>query len=319
MPLIKNTDYKNPRWLFNGHMQTIAPSLLRRPISLSLDRERVSTPDGDFLDLDWLRKGCDRLVIISHGLEGNSQRPYMLGMARYFFLKNFDVLNWNFRGCSGEINKKPIFYHSGATYDLDTVITHAAKNYAEVYLIGFSLGGNLTLKYLGEDRKRNPKIKKGVGISVPLHLQSSCSKISSSENILYSTRFLSTLKKKVIKKSLIFPDKIPVGTLRKIKTLQDFDNHFTGPIHGFKDANDYYEKNSALHFIDQIQIPTLILNAQNDPFLSEQCYPISQAKNLEKVWMEFPKYGGHVGFSPRKSSEIYWSEKRAFEFINADH
>lgn len=319
MPLIKNIDYENPKWLFNGHMQTIVPALFRSSISLSFDRERISTPDGDFLDLDWLRKGSDRLVIISHGLEGNSQRPYMLGMAHQFFLKSFDVLNWNFRGCGEEMNKKAIFYHSGATYDLDTVVNHAAKNYSEVYLIGFSLGGNLTLKYLGEDRKRNPKIKKGVAISVPLHLESSCNKISSSENILYSKRFLSTLKEKVIKKSLLFPNEIPVGTLRKIKTLQDFDDHFTGPIHGFKNAHDYYEQNSALYFIDQIQIPSLILNAQNDPFLSEQCFPISQARKLKQVWMEFPKYGGHVGFSPRKSSDIYWSEKRAFEFINTDH
>lgn len=319
MPLIKNIDYENPKWLFNGHMQTIVPALFRNSISLSFERERISTPDGDFLDLDWLRKGSNQLVIISHGLEGNSQRPYMLGMAHQFFSKSFDVLNWNFRGCSEEMNKKPIFYHSGATYDLDTVVNHAAKNYSEIYLVGFSLGGNLTLKYLGENRERNAKIKKGVAISVPLHLESSCIKISSKENILYAKRFLSTLKEKVVKKSLIFPDKIPVGTLRKIKTLQDFDDHFTGPIHGFKDALDYYEQNSALYFIDQIQIPTLILNAQNDPFLSEQCFPVSQARNLEQVWMEFPKYGGHVGFSSRKSSEIYWSEKRAFEFINADH
>lgn len=319
MPLIKNIDYENPKWLFNGHMQTIIPALFRSSISLPFERERVSTPDGDFLDLDWLRKGCNRLVIISHGLEGNSQRPYMLGMAQYFFLKNFDVLNWNFRGCSEELNLKPIFYHSGATYDLDTVVDHASKNYSEIFLIGFSLGGNLTLKYLGEDRERNLKIKKGVAISVPLHLESSCNKISSSENILYSKRFLSTLKEKVIKKSLIFPEEIPVGTLRRIKTLQDFDNHFTGPIHGFKDAHDYYEQNSALYFLNQIQIPTLILNAQNDPFLSEQCFPISQARKLKQVWMEFPKYGGHVGFSPRKSADIYWSEKRAFEFINTDH
>lgn len=319
MPLIKNIDYKNPKWLFNGHMQTIVPALFRNSISLSFERERITTPDGDFLDLDWLKNGSDKLVIVSHGLEGNSQRPYMLGMAHQFFSNSYDVLNWNFRGCSEEMNKKPIFYHSGATYDLDTVVNHATKNYSEVYLIGFSLGGNLTLKYLGENREINPKIKKGVAISVPLHLESSCIKISSKENILYAKRFLTTLKEKVVKKSLIFPDKIPVGTLRKIKTLLDFDDHFTGPIHGFKDAHDYYEQNSALYFIGQIQIPTLILNAQNDPFLSEQCFPVSQARNLEQVWMEFPKYGGHVGFSPRKSSDIYWSEKRAFEFINADH
>ncbi|MCH7415672.1 alpha/beta fold hydrolase [Belliella sp. R4-6] len=318
MPLIKEIDYINPKWLFNGHLQTIIPGLFRSAISLPFERERIATLDGDFLDLDWLRKGSKKLVIISHGLEGNSKRPYMLGMANQFYGKGFDVVNWNFRGCSEEMNHKPIFYHSGATYDLDTVIDHAATSYDEIYLVGFSLGGNLTLKYLGEKRARNPKLKKSVAISVPLHLESSCTKISSRENIVYSKRFLNTLKEKIIKKSLVFPDEIPVGLLRKIKTLKDFDDFFTGPIHGFKDAHDYYEKNSSLYFIDQIEIPTLILNAQNDPFLSEKCFPVNKGKSLPNIWMEFPKHGGHVGFSPRNRSEIYWSEKRAFEFMNTD-
>ncbi|MCH7397112.1 alpha/beta fold hydrolase [Belliella sp. DSM 107340] len=318
MPLIKEIDYINPKWLFNGHLQTIIPGLFRSVISLPFERERIATHDGDFLDLDWLRKGSKKLVIISHGLEGNSKRPYMLGMANQFYGKDFDVVNWNFRGCSEEMNQKPIFYHSGATYDLDAVIDHAATSYDEIYLIGFSLGGNLTLKYLGEKRARNPKLKKSIAISVPLHLESSCIKISSRENIVYSKRFLNTLKEKIIKKSLVFPDEIPVGLLRKIKTLKDFDDFFTGPIHGFKDAHDYYEKNSSLYFIDKIEIPTLILNAQNDPFLSEKCFPVNKGKSLPNIWMEFPKQGGHVGFSPRNRSEIYWSEKRAFEFINTD-
>ena len=318
MPLIKTTEYQNPKWMFNGHLQTIIPSLFRESIPLPFDRERINTPDGDFLDLDWLKSDASKLVIISHGLEGNSRRPYMVGMAHQFFKKNFDVLTWNFRGCSEEMNKKPIFYHSGATYDLDTVVNHASIDYQEIYLIGFSLGGNLTLKYLGEQKQINPKIKRAVAISVPLHLESSCEKISSGENIIYAKRFLSTLKEKVIKKAVIYPDNIPVGTLRKIKTLKDFDDYFTGPIHGFKDAHDYYEQNSSIYFLEGISIPVLILNAQNDPFLTEKCFPISQAKKLDQIWMEFPKYGGHVGFSPRKSADIYWSEKRAFEFINSD-
>ncbi len=319
MPLIKTTEYQNPKWLFNGHLQTIVPSLFRESISLPIERERISTPDGDFLDLDWLKAGADKLIIISHGLEGNSRRPYMLGMANQFFGKKFDVLTWNFRGCSEEMNRKAIFYHSGATYDLETVINHASQGYQEIYLIGFSLGGNLTLKYLGENRERSKKIKKAVAISVPFHLESSCIKISTGQNILYAKRFLSTLKQKVINKALIFPEEIPTGTLRKIKTLKDFDDYFTGPIHGFKDAHDYYEQNSALYFLEGIKIPILALNAQNDPFLSDKCFPISQARKLDNVWMEFPKYGGHVGFSPRKSEEIYWSEKRAVEFITSDH
>ncbi|MFD2037597.1 YheT family hydrolase [Belliella marina] len=318
MPLIKKIDYSNPKWLFNGHLQTIVPGLFRSVVSLPFERERIRTEDGDFLDLDWLKNGNDKLLIISHGLEGNSKRPYMLGMANQFFGKGFDVVNWNFRGCSEEMNQKPIFYHSGATYDLDTVINHANRAYKEVYLIGFSLGGNLTLKYLGENHTSKTKIKKAVAISVPLHLESSCTKISSRENMVYSKRFLITLKEKIAKKSLLFPNEIQANLLRKIKTLKDFDDHFTGPIHGFKDAHDYYEQNSSLHFLDKINIPTLILNAQNDPFLSKECFPASLGNSLPNIWMEFPKHGGHVGFSPRKLKEIYWSEKRAFEFITSD-
>jgi predicted alpha/beta-fold hydrolase len=242
----------------------------------------------------------------------------MSGMARHFFTNGFDVLTWNFRGCSGELNRKPIFYHSGATYDLDFVVGHAGKNYANIFLVGFSLGGNLTLKYLGEKRERSRKIRKGVAISVPLHLESSCVKISTGENIVYANRFLKTLKEKVVQKAKVFPSEIPTGILRKIKTLQDFDDNYTGPLHGFKDAHDYYEQNSSLYFLENIDVPVMILNAQNDPFLSERCFPVSLGRQLEQVWMEFPKYGGHVGFSPRKKEDIYWSEKRAFEFITGE-
>ncbi|MCH7403001.1 YheT family hydrolase [Belliella kenyensis] len=319
MPLLKSSPYQNPKWLFNGHLQTIVPSIFRKINLLPFERERITTKDGDFIDLDWLRSGSEKLVIISHGLEGNSRRPYMVGMAHQFFKNNFDVLNWNFRGCSEEMNKKLIFYHSGATYDLKEVIDHASSGYKEVFLIGFSLGGNLTLKYLGETDQINLKIKSATAISVPLHLESSCEKISSRENIIYARRFLKTLKEKITQKSLVFPNQLSPDKLRKIKTLKDFDDLYTGPIHGFDDAHDYYEKNSSLYFIEKIKVPTLILNAQNDPFLSPKCYPVNIGHSSTHLWMEFPKYGGHVGFSPRSRNEVYWSEKRAFEFITSDH
>ena len=315
MPLIQNSTYKRPKWLFNSHLETIYPAIFRKVELLKLTSERITTPDGDFLELDWYRNANSKLVIISHGLEGNSSRAYMLGMAKIFFKNGFDVLTWNFRGCGTEMNNQVIFYHSGATYDLDFVVKHAEKNYEEIHLIGFSLGGNLTLKYLGEKKSSIPKIKKGVAISVPMHLASSCEKISKGENTLYSKRFLKTLKEKVVKKSLAHPGKIPVGTLRNIKTLSDFDDYFTGPLHGFSDAEEYYEVNSSLYFLDQIEVPSLILNAQNDPFLSEKCFPVHLSRNLEKVFFEFPKYGGHVGFSPENSDLPYYSEQRAIEFI----
>ncbi|REG88278.1 YheT family hydrolase [Algoriphagus antarcticus] len=317
MPLLENSNYTRPKWLFNGHLETIYPSLFRKVSVPSPIKERISTTDGDFLDLDWYRQNKSKLVIISHGLEGNSTRAYMLGMVNAFLKQDYDVLTWNFRSCSDEMNKQVIFYHSGATYDLDLVVNHAYDNYEEINLVGFSLGGNLTLKYLGEKGDGNSKLHRGVGISVPLHLGSSSQKISETENTLYSKRFLRSLKEKVIEKSGAHPGQIPVETLRNIKTLADFDDFFTGPLHGFADAKEYYEVNSSLYFLDQIKVPTLVLNALNDPFLSEQCFPKTLAKSLDKVYLEFPKHGGHVGFSPENSSKSYYSEQRAVEFISA--
>ena len=303
--------------MFNGHIQTIVPAILGRRIALPFDRERITTSDGDFLDIDWLRASSDRLLIISHGLEGNSRRPYMLGMANIFFSQGWDVVSWNFRSCSGEMNRRPVFYHSGATADLETVISHTARNYAEVYLVGFSLGGNLTLKYLGEYHPSTPKITKAVAISVPLDLSGSSDKIGQRENILYANRFLRTLKWKIIQKARVFPE-IQVKNLDKIKTLRQFDDVYTGPLHGFEGADDYYAKCSSLGFLPKIAAKVLILNAKNDPFLSSSCYPEEIGTQLTRVFMEFPDNGGHVGFAPRKITDIFWSEKRAFEFLEMD-
>jgi predicted alpha/beta-fold hydrolase len=317
MPLLENSTYSRPKWLFNGHLETIYPSLFRKVTVPEPFQERISTSDGDFLDLDWYRQNKSKLVIISHGLEGNSTRAYMLGMVSAFLKKGYDVLTWNFRSCSNEMNKQVIFYHSGATYDLDLVVNHAHDTYKEINLVGFSLGGNLTLKYLGEKGNSLAKIHRGVAISVPLHLGSSSKKISETENTLYSKRFLRSLKKKVIDKSAAHPGQIPIETLRNIKTLADFDDFFTGPLHGFADAEEYYEVNSSLYFLDQIKVPSLVLNAQNDPFLSEKCFPKTLAKSLDQVYFEFPKHGGHVGFSQANSEKPYYSEQRAVEFISA--
>jgi predicted alpha/beta-fold hydrolase len=239
-------------------------------------------------------------------------------MSKVFLKNNFDVLTWNYRGCGDELNQKPIFYHSGATYDLKTVINHSQINYDEIYLVGFSLGGNLILKYLGENENRSTKVKKGVAISVPLHLSSSSKKISSFENTMYSKRFLKTLKEKVILKSIAHPNEIPIQMLKNIKTLADFDDYLTGPLHGFADAEEYYEINSSLYFLEKIKVPTLVLNALNDPFLSDLCFPTELARKLEKVYFEFPKKGGHVGFTSPDFEKPYYSELRAVEFISKD-
>ncbi|EON77521.1 Hydrolase, alpha/beta fold family functionally coupled to Phosphoribulokinase [Lunatimonas lonarensis] len=318
MPVVKNQNYVHPELLLGGHLQTIVPSLFRKVPRLPFERERISTPDGDFLDLDWLRRGSQNLVVISHGLEGNSQRPYMVGMADFFSQMGYDVLNWNFRGCSGELNLQPIFYHSGATYDLEIVVRHACKSYRNTFLIGFSLGGNLTLKFLGESDPEKYGIRKAVAISVPLDLGDSADKLSKPGNWLYSQRFLKTLKGKVIAKAKLFPDLLSTKGLDRISTLRGFDDRVTGPLHGFRNASHYYESCSSIRYLDQISVPVLILNALNDPFLSKSCFPEKLGRSLKNVFMEFPYFGGHVGFSPRQSGQPYWSEKRSFDFIHFD-
>lgn len=307
--------YQRPRFLVNGHLETIYPAIFRS-VEIAYQRERISTPDDDFLDLDWLYSSSDKLVIISHGLEGNSKRAYVGGMARAFQSAGYNVLAWNYRGCSEEMNRRLRFYHSGATDDLEIVIKHAIEKsrFNSFYLIGFSLGGNITLKYLGEKgRHVAPEIKGAVTFSVPLHLHSSCIKISRPSNWIYARRFLISLKKKVTTKAKVYSE-LNVNKLANIATLIDFDDAYTAPLHGFNTAVEYYEKCSSLYFIEAIQKPTLIVNAQNDPFLSEKCFLKDKSNSF--VQFENPIYGGHCGFSSFNPHRLYWSEKRALAFLS---
>lgn len=279
-------------------------------------RENITTPDDDFLEISVHKKYADKLVIISHGLEGDMDRPYIRGMARACHQAGFDVLAWNYRGCGSTMNKQLRFYHSGATDDLHTVVNYATQtlHYAEINLIGFSLGGNITLKYLGEKRERPSNLKKAVTISVPMDLKTSCEKISLPSNALYSNRFLRSLKTKVTAKSKLM-NGLDVTGIDRIHNLKDFDDRYTAPLHGFKNAREYYQRCSSVHFVDAIQIPTLILNAKNDPFLSPECYPIEKVDDHPFVKLQTPAHGGHVGFTTVGHNGVYWSEQKAIEFL----
>ena len=304
--------YRPPYFLFNKHLETIYPAVFRKVDLPAFTRERIHTPDDDFLDLDWLTHGSENLVIISHGLEGNSQRPYIKGMAKAFYDRGYDALAWNYRGCGEEMNRQLRFYHSGATDDLDVVVKHAASRYKSISLIGFSLGGNITLKYLGEKGSDvMPVVKNAAVFSVPLNLRTSCERISTRENFLYSNRFLKSLKNKVISKSRLMSG-IDIAGIEGITNLKDFDDRYTAPLHGFKDAAHYYQSCSSLYSLMNIQVPTLVVNAENDPFLSDGCYP--RDINNPFIQFEFPKRGGHVGFAMFNQNGLYWSELRALRF-----
>jgi len=305
--------YSNPKILFNNHIETIYPALFRVVNNVNSNRERINTNDGDFLDLDWSLAGSKKLIIISHGLEGNSQKAYILGMIKAVNHLGKDALAWNYRGCSGEMNLTDRFYHSGATDDLDLVINHALnKGYEQIQLIGFSLGGNLTLKYLGEGHKN--KIESAVVFSVPMDLEKSSFKLMKWFNYLYSRRFLESLKKKFKQKMPLLPSPITHNEIDRLKSVFQFDELITAPLHGFKNAQHYYKECSSLFFLPEISTPTLIVNARNDPFLSESCFPYNMLKNHNFVHFETPLKGGHVGFTDF-TNPFYWSEQRVIEFL----
>jgi uncharacterized protein len=317
MALVLNNDYTPPLWLFNRHLETIFPALCRKvKLTMIPNRVTLKTRDDDFLDVDCYDSGSDKVVIISHGLEGSSKRPYVLGMAKLFLENDWNVIAWNYRGCSGRANHSVKSYHSGFTEDLREVIKFAEMpGVMAIALVGFSMGGNLTLRYLAEENIP-VRVKAAVGISVPLDLHGSCTEISRFSNTLYSKRFLRTLLKKVRQKAETFPT-ANIENIEKVNDLKTFDDYFTAPIHGFADALDYYNSCSAINVLDKIQTPTLIINALNDPFLPESCYPFQKLKNHQYVHLLTPARGGHVGFGATNNSGYYWSEKRAVEFVKS--
>jgi uncharacterized protein len=314
MPLIPSSYKTPPYFLFNSHAETIIPSIFRKVVG-DYERERLELVDGDFIDIDWMRSNNKKLVIISHGLEGSSERHYSKGMAKYFYDRGWDALAWNCRGCSGVMNRLPRFYHHGATEDIAAVIDHVIQlKYEHITLVGFSMGGSMSLKYVGERRGMLPtQVRSAVTFSVPCDLKSSATELDKPSKKFYLNRFLKKLEKKIRAKSALFPEQISTAGLEKIKTFREFDNKYTAPLHGFADSDDFYAKASSGPYIHSIEIPTLIVNALNDPFLPDECYPVEIAKNHLNVYLETPSRGGHVGFSLYGTSES-WMERRAYEF-----
>jgi len=281
-------------------------------------RQRIETPDRDFIDLDWSRVGAARAAIVSHGLEGNSRRSYMLGMIKAMNRRGWDGVAINFRGCSGRPNRLPRSYHSGATEDLHTVVKYVLnqKKYLYIVLVGFSIGGNLTLKYIGENGAGlSPVIKCAAAISVPCDLKTSSQKLSQRSNMLYMKRFLKMLHHKIKLKMKIMPDKISDKGFTSIRTFQEFDDRYTAPLHGFSSAEDYWSQCSCKQFLSGITIPTLLINAQDDTFLTPECYPVKEAQNSPYLFLEMPPSGGHVGFIDFNSTGEYWHETRIASFL----
>jgi hypothetical protein len=324
MPLVADSRYQPPFYLFNGHLQTIVPSLWRTVPEVAYQRERLELPDGDFLNLDWSHlpatQPTDGLAIVSHGLEGDASRPYVRGMVRALNRAGLDALAWNYRSC-GEMNRLLRSYHLGDTDDLDVVLRHALASgrYQRVYLVGFSAGGNVTLKYLGEDPARvPPEVQRAAVFSVPTDLQASSVHIGRLQNQVYLRRFLKSLRLKVRAKAELLPGQIDLSGIEDLRNFQEFDERYTAPMHGFDSADAYYQHASSGRYLSTIQVPTLLVNAQNDPFLTESCFPREVAASSPFVFLETPPAGGHVGFAEGSPDGEYYSERRAVEFLMAE-
>ena len=328
MPIVSPAPYQPPFPFKNRHFHTIYPALFRRVQGVTYQRERITLPDTDFLDLDWSRVSGvddktgspenDQLAIFLHGLEGSADRNYIRGMVRAFNHQGWDAAAINFRGCSGERNRLLRSYHAGATEDLESVIEHVLQhyNYERIVLVGFSLGGNLMLKYLGDTGANVPaQIQGAVGVSVPCDLAASVEAMSVPANSIYMKRFMRHLRAKMIDKAKDYPNEIDLEPLYNMTTFYEFDNRYTAPLHGFENADVYWRTCSCLNGLTNIRIPTLILNAADDPFLAPSCFPQEAAESNEDLYLEVPDYGGHVGFIDWQQDNYYWSERRALDFF----
>jgi predicted alpha/beta-fold hydrolase len=320
--MIYNNQTFKPKYLFkNKHFNTVYRYVFNN-LKINYKRERLLTKDKDFLDLDFSKVNSNKLVIALHGLEGSSNSSYIKSLTKVFNDNNYDVVIINLRSCSGESNNLLSSYHSGKTEDLNEVIEHINKkyHYKKIHVVGYSLGGNITLKFMGE-AKENTVINSAVAVSVPCSLKGSSIAISQKGNKMYLNNFLKTLKDKTFDKIDKFPDaKWDIEKINAVKTFKDFDDVVTAPTNGFKDAYDYYSKASSKQFLQFIKKPTLLITALDDPFLNEDCYPIEIAKNSKHFHILTTKYGGHVGFCHSfNMKKNIWLENQILSFIKSNN
>lgn len=317
MPLLPD-DYRVKNPLFrNPHVATIVPARFRRvKMTPGFTRVRWTTPDQDFIECDLSPHRSDRVVFLVHGFEGDSRRSYMQGMAVCMISHGWDVVMINLRGCSGEPNRLARAYHAGDTGDLEEALSRVRqlRNYSAVGMIGFSLGGNIVLNYLAGDAVSHSGTIGGVAVSVPIDLRETAFRIMHRDNWLYHRNFLVRLKRKMKKKRAKYPDLLPYKDILSAKNIDEIDERYTAPFHGFADATRYREKASALFRLKYLKRPALIINARDDTFLTESCYPYHLAEQSEKLYLLTPAFGGHCGF--RQSGKTYYHEEKAAWFLS---
>lgn len=322
VPIIEASSYRSPWYCPGAHWQTVLPNVTRRRIRVVYERERFELSDGDFIDVDWIgsphRAPARRCCLVLHGLEGHSRAPYLKAAVRSFSRADYAVGALNLRGCSGEPNRLKRFYHSGDTQPLFEVVDSIAKRFDSIYLVGFSLGGNVALKYLGEFSSNAPEtVRAAVAYSVPCDLAGAAERLASADNEFYMKRFIRMLCSKLREKSRMYPSYQYAKGCSQMKTFHDFDGTYTAPLNGFEDAADYWARCSSSRYLEGIDRPTLLINARNDPFLSASCYPYELARSSDSFFLEVPQSGGHCGFPGRSGRGGYWHERRALEFFES--
>ena len=316
------SEYHPPWWHRNAHLATILPNRLRPVRHLGFLRETLNTPDNDFVEVDYLKQGNTRCAILLHGLEGDSSSQYILGMSKVLTAQGWDIAALNQRSCSGRPNARFESYHSGRTDDLNLLISHLGNDYDSISIVGFSLGGNIALKYAGEKGGSMPvKVGSVVAISTPCHLSDCSDKLEEGQNIIYRNRFLRQLMHKLREKNRLFPDQaISEAEIQKVRSIRGFDDLYTAPAHGFDSAAHYYEQCSSVNYLSGIRIPTLIISALDDPFLTPTCFPRHEISSNDSIQALFPKQGGHVGFAmDNLMKRTFWHEEQTVEFLRSQN
>ncbi len=313
--------FKPALWLRGRHAQTLWPTLGRRRVPLQLTRERLELPDGDFLDLDWTAETSGPIVVVFHGLMGSIESPYARGILKQIRRRGWRGLFVHFRSCSGDPNRMDRFYHSGDTADMAFIVEELKRREPETSIaaVGYSLGGNALLKWLGETGDANP-LDAAVAVSVPFDLQSVADTIHKGFSRTYEKHLIDKLCASVRAKIGSHGYDMPVteAELSRLRTFWEFDEAVTAPLHGFKDARDYYRTCSARQFLPKIRRPTLILHAKDDPFMTPDVLP-EDLELSETTQMELSERGGHVGFvhGAFPWTARYWLEERIPEYLKA--
>lgn len=318
MEIISSGQFKPAWWLKGGHAQTLWPSLVRPHIKLELKSERLTLPDDDFVDLAWTKQDSDKIVIILHGLEGSIDSSYARGMLAAVDKKNWQGVFMHFRGCSGEHNLKDHSYHSGETGDLKFLIETLRKRYPEATLsaVGYSIGGNVLLKYLGETKDKSQLVA-AVAASVPYLLADSAVKLENGFSKVYQRHLLKRLHDKTRSKFRNRTAPFNQTDMHEWQSFQSFDQNITAPLNGFEGSADYYQKSSSRQYLKQICTPTLLLHSKDDPFMTLAALP-DENELSSSTRMELSEHGGHVGFISGNAPwhTEYWLEQRIPEFLS---